>query len=76
MHNDLGINSLMFTITQRAHSLVDADRCTFFMVNHTAKELWSMQGELDIRIPIDKGIAGAVATMGKLINIPDAYLVR
>jgi hypothetical protein len=34
-----------------------------------------MQGELDIRIPLDAGIAGWVATHGKLLNIPDAYEV-
>jgi len=32
-----------------------------------------MQGDVDIRIPIDKGIAGAVATTGKAIVIKDAY---
>lgn len=73
MHDNLGINSLMFTITQRAHTIVDADRCTFFLANHASRELWAMQGEVDIRIPIDKGIAGAVATSGELINIHDAY---
>jgi len=73
MHDNLGINSLMFTITQRAHTIVDADRCTFFLANHASKELWAMQGEVDIRIPMDKGIAGAVATDGELINIHDAY---
>jgi adenylate cyclase len=52
---------------------VDADRCTFFLVNRHSHELWSMQGELDIRIPMDAGIAGWVATHGKLLNIPDAY---
>uniref|UniRef100_A0A7S1C5Y3 GAF domain-containing protein n=1 Tax=Bicosoecida sp. CB-2014 TaxID=1486930 RepID=A0A7S1C5Y3_9STRA len=73
MHDNLGINSLMFTITQRAHTIVDADRCTFFLANHASKELWAMQGEVDIRIPMDKGIAGAVATSGEMINIHDAY---
>ena len=28
MHSDMGINSLMFTITERTHTLVDADRGT------------------------------------------------
>lgn len=73
MHSNLGINSLMFTITTRAHKMVDADRCTFFIANHNTNELWAMQGEVDIRIPIDKGIAGAVATTQEIINIPDAY---
>ncbi|CAE7926605.1 Pde11 [Symbiodinium sp. KB8] len=73
MYSNLGINSLMFTITQRAPALVDAERCTFFLANHKSKELWAMQGDVDIRIPIDKGIAGAVATSGKMITIKDAY---
>jgi hypothetical protein len=34
-----------------------------------------MQGDLDIRIPMDKGIAGWVATHGKVLSIPDAYEV-
>ena len=32
-----------------------------------------MQGEVNIRIPMDKGIAGCVATSGKALNIVDAY---
>jgi adenylate cyclase len=73
MHSDLGINSLMFTITQRTHTLVDADRGTLFLVDNKTQELWSMQGEVNIRIPKTAGIAGTVATSGETINIPDAY---
>jgi len=73
MHSDMGINSLMFTITQRTHTLVDADRGTLFLVDNKSQELWSMQGEVNIRIPITAGIAGQVATKGHVINIPDAY---
>jgi adenylate cyclase len=73
MHSDLGINSLIFTITERAHTIVDADRCTLFIADHHSKELWSIQGEINIRFPIDRGIAGAVATTAETINIPDAY---
>jgi signal transduction protein with GAF and PtsI domain len=73
MHSDMGINSLMFTITTRAHTLVDADRCTLFMVDREAEELWSMQGEVNIRAPLKKGIAGTVASTGELLNIQDAY---
>ena len=32
-----------------------------------------MQGEINIRMPKEKGIAGAVATSGKSISVPDAY---
>jgi GAF domain-containing protein len=73
MHSDMGINSLMFTITQRTHTLVDADRGTLFLVDNKSQELWSMQGEVNIRIPKTAGIAGSVATTGDTINIPDAY---
>eukprot|EP00753_Platysulcus_tardus_P001084 PLAT11033.1.p2 GENE.PLAT11033.1~~PLAT11033.1.p2 ORF type:complete len:495 (+),score=270.36 PLAT11033.1:36-1520(+) len=73
MHADLGINSLLFTLTQRAHSLVEADRCTVYLVDPTHEELFAMQGELNIRFPIGQGIAGSVAATGEIINIPDAY---
>ena len=73
MHSNLGINSLMFTITQRAHSLVEADRCTLFLIDDHKQELWSLQGEVNIRIPVGKGIAGGVAKSGDVVNIPDAY---
>lgn len=32
-----------------------------------------LQGDVDLRIPMDKGIVGAVATTGDCVNIPDAY---
>lgn len=73
MQNDMGINSLMFTITNRAHCIVDADRCTLFLVDERADELWSAQGEVNIRIPKNAGIAGSVATTGEVVNIPNAY---
>lgn len=73
MHNNLGINSLMFTITQRAHTLVAANRCTMFLLDEEHKELWSLQGEVNLRIPMDKGIAGECCIKNTTINIPDAY---
>ena len=66
----------MFTITQRAHSLVEADRCTLFLIDDHKQELWSLQGEVNIRIPVGKGIAGGVAKSGDVVNIPDAYQAR
>jgi len=32
-----------------------------------------MTGDVDIRIPLNKGIAGCCATTGKIVNIPDCY---
>jgi len=32
LHSNMGINSLMFTITEKSPGLVDADRCTLYLV--------------------------------------------
>lgn len=55
---------------------MEADRCTLYLVDRHNNELWSMQGEVNIRIPLDRGIAGECATSNSIINIPDAYAVR
>lgn len=73
LHGDLGINSLLFTITERTPALVDADRCTMYLVDRHHGELTSMHGAVEIRIPMDKGIAGQAATSNATVNIPDAY---
>ncbi len=36
-------------------------------------QLFAMQGEVNIRIATDVGVAGAVATSGVVHNIKDAY---
>ena len=73
IQSEMGANSLIFTITQRTVKIVDADRCTLYLVDNIGKGLFAMQGEVNIRISMDQGIAGAVATNGILNNIPDAY---
>lgn len=73
MQGEMGVNSLIFTITQRTTRVVDADRCTLFLVDNISRSLYAMQGEVNIKIPMDKGIAGQVATTGVTANIPDAY---
>lgn len=69
----MGVNSLIFTITQRTIRVVDADRCTLFLVDNIHRGLFAMQGEVNIRISMDQGIAGMVATNGQTLNISDAY---
>ena len=73
----LDIDVLIPTIMDRACSLLNADRCSLFLVDAAKQELVSrFQGGLDrsIRIPIGRGIVGHTATTGAIINIPDAYL--
>jgi len=72
-HTAVPISSLIFTITRRTAEMIGTDRCTLFVVDPLAKQMWSMQGEINIRIPINAGIAGTCATTGEIINIEDAY---
>lgn len=66
-------NSLIFTLSHRSHELVDADRCTLYLADQAREQLVVMQGDLDFRFPITKGIAGFVARSGKPLIIDDAY---
>lgn len=73
LHSDLGVNSILFTLSNRAHTLVDADRCSVFLYDEKKNELSSLQGELDERFLADKGIIGECCRMNQVINIKDAY---
>jgi GAF domain-containing protein len=73
MHRDLGFISLMFTISTRVQKFVNSDRCTLYIVDRAKHELWTLQGELNIRVPLNQGIAGAAALENVTINLADAY---
>merc|ERR1719343_1632256 len=62
-------------MTTHASELVQADRCTVFLVDEGKQQLWSVSTDSgkEIRIPKSAGIAGECATEGSLINIPDCY---
>src|SRR3954468_13893472 len=71
------LDRLLNLIVQAAARVVEADRCSLFLVDRERSELWTKVaqglGMKEIPIPIDRGIAGAVATTNAAINIPDAY---
>merc|ERR1711865_1067741 len=75
LSQDLGIQSLILTITTHANKIVSAQRSTVFLVDEAKDQLWSVSTDtgVEIRIPRTAGIAGGCATEGKLIMIPDAY---
>jgi putative methionine-R-sulfoxide reductase with GAF domain len=73
LHSDPNTNSLIFTLTNRAHTLVDGDRSTLYLVHRPTQTLVVQQGNVDIKIPMSKGLAGHVASTGQLVNIPDCY---
>ncbi|XP_072040960.1 cGMP-dependent 3',5'-cyclic phosphodiesterase-like isoform X4 [Amphiura filiformis] len=80
------VRILLREIMQEARNLTQAERCSLFLVENdelVAKvfdghvldgEKPNQQMEMgEVRIPITQGIAGHVATTGKILNILDAY---
>ncbi|MCK5455290.1 MAG: GAF domain-containing protein, partial [Calditrichia bacterium] len=74
----LDLDKLLLTTMQEVAKILNADRCTVFLLDEDKQELWSVvamgigKGR-EIRFPADKGIAGHVAMSGEILNIPDAY---
>ena len=77
LHTTLDLGELLQLILRAASEGVNADRGTVFLISEDGTELWSrvLQGHesLEIRLPIGKGIAGAVGKTGQTIRIDDAY---
>ena len=73
----LDLETLLQEIMRKTREVMDADRCTLFLVDEQAGELWSKVGQglegKSIRFPKHLGIAGHVATTPETVNIPDAY---
>ena len=73
------LDLLLPLIIHEAAKVVDADRCTLFVLDRERGELWSKvaQGAArEIRVQLGRGIAGSVAETGEVINIQDAYADR
>jgi GAF domain-containing protein len=76
LSGQLRMEQLVDKIMSQACGLVQADRCSLFMVNETRDRLIaSFHGGLAnaIEIPINAGIVGYTATTGQILNIRDAY---
>ncbi|CAG9782068.1 unnamed protein product [Diatraea saccharalis] len=80
----VSLDQLIKSILEFAQRLVNADRASLFLVDYINNELVSTVFDLkfdpgtdvekkEIRMPINRGIAGYVATSGETMNIPDAY---
>ena len=74
---DIKLGSLLQKVMGEATRLLNSDRSTLFLNDEKTNELWSEVGQglesMQIRLPNHLGIAGAVFTSGKSINIPYAY---
>uniref|UniRef100_A0A8D3AXP7 Phosphodiesterase n=1 Tax=Scophthalmus maximus TaxID=52904 RepID=A0A8D3AXP7_SCOMX len=89
--NDLDLTSLSYKILVFVCIMVDADRCSLFLVEGTGNKntlvskffdvhagttvLPSMNSD-EVQVPWGKGIIGYVAEHGETVNIPDAYQDR
>lgn len=75
----LDLEATLKAVMEQARELMQADRSTLFLLSKEKGELWTKVAKADgktmmeIRIPANKGIAGYVASTGKILNIPDAY---
>ncbi|MDQ3025483.1 MAG: GAF domain-containing protein [Pseudomonadota bacterium] len=74
---DIKLGSLLHRVMGEATRMLNAERSTLFLNDEKTQELWSEVGQglelMQIRLPNHVGIAGAVFTSGKSINIPHAY---
>ncbi|KAM9498461.1 cGMP-dependent 3',5'-cyclic phosphodiesterase-like [Salvelinus alpinus] len=75
------VSVLLKEIIAEARSLTSAEICSVFLLDSVSHELVAkvfnggvvIDEETELRIPADQGIAGHVATTGKILNITDAY---
>lgn len=77
MTSDIKLGSLLQKVMGEATRMLNAERSTLFLHDEKTGELWSEVGQglqsSQIRLPSHVGIAGAVFTSSKTINIPYAY---
>ncbi len=75
--SELERDRLLPVIMEKTTKAMKADRSTLFLIDRKTDELFSRvaQGEStnEIRFPLNRGIAGYVATTGETLNIKDAY---
>ena len=77
MIKEMELTSLLKYTMDEAAKIIDADRCTLYLVDKKTNELRSFIAQRaeveEIRMPLGKGIAGFVAKTGELVNLEDAY---
>lgn len=75
--SEIELGTLLRKVMGEATKMLCAERSTLFLNDEKTNELWSMVGEgiaaTQIRFPNHLGIAGAVFTSGRSVNIPHAY---
>ena len=69
------LQSLLKEIESAVLTVLDCERATVFVYDQSSNELFSCVNSRseDIRLPIDRGIAGTCFKDKVILNIPDAY---
>jgi adenylate cyclase len=74
---EIKLDTLLTRLVLATSELLNAERCTLFLYDRKTGELFSRVAEAleikEIRIPSDRGIAGAVFTTRRTENIADPY---
>jgi len=77
LNSTLDLAELLNIILQLTTRQTGAERGTVFLIDREREEIWSLVGmgldQHEIRLPINRGIAGHVAASGDTINLADAY---
>lgn len=76
MGKEKNLDNLLVYIADQGRKALNSDRCSIFLLDDEAGEIWSkvMLGESDIiRFPRGAGVAGRTIESGKPILIRDAY---
>jgi adenylate cyclase len=75
--SEIDLDTMLAKVMHEATRMLQADRSTLFLSDEKTNELFSRIAMGDsigeIRLPNHLGIAGAVFTSGKTVNIPHAY---
>ncbi|XP_071150594.1 probable 3',5'-cyclic phosphodiesterase pde-5 isoform X23 [Mytilus edulis] len=77
----VSMDTVIMKIMNYAKKLVNADRASLFLLDTKTTELYARifdtgkehVPQKEIRFPMDKGVAGHVASTGQVLNITDAY---
>ena len=77
LSGELELDVLLARAMDVSTRLVEADRSSLFIYDHECDELWSKVAQgIDthsLRFPAAKGLAGAAAHSGEIVNVPDAH---
>jgi putative ABC transport system ATP-binding protein len=73
------LEEALAAFTQRFGELMGAERASLLLVDAERRELWLKVAQaergraVDLRFPLERGIAGHVATTGRSLRVDDAY---